>query len=485
MITLYRKYRPLTFDELIGQNHIKKYFKKSIEKNEISHAYIFSGPRGTGKTTTARILSKILNCKNPDGHNPCNVCENCVAINNGNFMDVIELDAASNRGIDEIRKIRDAANFRPVSGKYKVYIIDEFHMLTKEAFNALLKTLEEPPEHVIFILATTNLEKVPETIISRAQVLQFKNLTEKDITDHIINITKLENRNITREAAKIIARKAKGGARDALSLLEQILKFSEEDINQEDVINILGLFDKNLIKDFLDAIYNKNAERLLEISKNIFNEGKEIEVFLEEVLEYIFSDTNMEILKNNLAIAKKLSDLLKDIKYSENKKMLFDINILLFTLDNLNIENNNNVNFNDIKTYKESELINDESLTSKVLDILLNKKEKMNLGLYFSLKKAKITEKDDLIKIFFYKKDLLEYQITKLNSTILELLYSNLSKHLIKIDIQYEDNENDDTRKNNIIKLFMKILYTINLYTKEKLLKQILNYYIMDISGLV
>ncbi|WGS64792.1 DNA polymerase III subunit gamma/tau [Marinitoga aeolica] len=459
MITLYRKYRPMTFKELIGQEHIKKYFEKSIEKNEISHAYIFSGPRGTGKTSTARILSKILNCKNPNGHNPCNKCENCVAINNGNFMDVIELDAASNRGIDEIRKIRDAANFRPVSGKYKVYIIDEFHMLTKEAFNALLKTLEEPPEHVIFILATTNLEKVPETIISRAQVLQFKNITESDITNHIINIAKSENRNITEDAAKIIARKAKGGARDALSLLEQLLKFSDNNITQNDVIKILGLFDENLLENFINSIYNGDNENLLKISNEIFNEGKEIEVFLEEVLEYIFNNIEKsENLSRDIHIAKKLSDLLKEIKYSENKKILFDINILLFAFE---FSTNNNekkslqsTKLDNITQYEEISTSTVESLTSKVLDILLNKKEKMDLGLYFALKNAKITEKDDYIKIFFKKENLLEYQIVKSKSTILELFYSNLTKHLIKIDIEYENNKDEEMRKNNIIKLF-------------------------------
>ncbi len=173
---LYRKYRPLDFDEILGQPHVVKYFKNALNKQEVSHAYIFSGPRGTGKTTTARILAKVLNCKDPQGYNPCNKCENCISINNNSFLDVIEMDAASNRGIDEIRNIRDSSNYRPVYGKYKVYIIDEFHMLTREAFNALLKTLEEPPSHVVFILATTNLEKVPDTIISRAQIINFKNL---------------------------------------------------------------------------------------------------------------------------------------------------------------------------------------------------------------------------------------------------------------------------------------------------------------------
>ncbi|KAF2955048.1 DNA polymerase III subunit gamma/tau [Marinitoga sp. 38H-ov] len=453
MLTLYRKYRPVTFTELIGQEHVKKYFQKSIEKNEISHAYIFSGPRGTGKTTTARILSKILNCENPINYNPCNKCNNCVSINDGSFMDVIELDAASNRGIDEIRKIRDAANFRPVSGKYKVYIIDEFHMLTKEAFNALLKTLEEPPEHVIFILATTNLEKVPETIVSRAQVLQFKNISEQEITEHIINISKKENRNISYEAAKIIARKAKGGARDALSLLEQVLKFTDNEISKEDVINILGLFDEKFILDFINSLKNNNTEKLLEISNDIFNEGKEIESFLEETLEFLMNEIrNLNDLEKDIIIAKKLSDLLRDIKKSENKKILFDINILLIAS---NVEDNSNSSEKNIKIYyDENKDIEYELITSKVMDTLLNKKEKMDLGLYFALKNAKILEKDDFVKILFDKDNLFEYQIVKSKSTVLELLYSNFSNHLVKLDIKYEFDEKEDTRKNNIIKLF-------------------------------
>ena len=176
MEVLYRKYRPKSFSEIVGQDHVKKILTNALKMGRIAHAYIFAGPRGTGKTTTARILAKSLNCENRKDAEPCNQCQSCISIDEGTFMDVVELDAASNRGIDEIRRIREGAGYRPIEGKYKVYIIDEVHMLTKEAFNALLKTLEEPPEHVVFVLATTNLEKVPPTIVSRCQVLEFKNL---------------------------------------------------------------------------------------------------------------------------------------------------------------------------------------------------------------------------------------------------------------------------------------------------------------------
>ncbi|MFW6248320.1 MAG: DNA polymerase III subunit gamma/tau, partial [Bacteroidota bacterium] len=190
--TLYRKYRPGNFSELAGQDHIKRLFSRSLKDQNYSHAYIFAGPRGTGKTTVARIIAKRLNCLKPIDNEPCNECSQCVAINEGSHIDVIEMDAASNRGIDDFRAIRDRVAYRPAQGKVKVYIIDEVHMLTNEAFNAILKTLEEPPDHAVFILATTNPEKIPETIISRCQIIPFRNVTVKTITNHLGMITQRE-----------------------------------------------------------------------------------------------------------------------------------------------------------------------------------------------------------------------------------------------------------------------------------------------------
>lgn len=250
METLYRKYRPKKFLELVGQSHVKKLFVNSLKNKEISHAYIFAGPRGTGKTTVARILAKSLNCENPQEIEPCNMCNACISIDKGNFMDVLELDAASNRGIDEIRKIRETVNYHTAQGKYKVYIIDEAHMLTKEAFNALLKTLEEPPSNVVFILATTNPEKIPQTIISRCQVIDFKNISNKDIIKRLEFVCENEGIKISHEAIVEISKRANGGLRDALTILEQVINSAGKDIKIEDVRETLGLIPDTIIENY-------------------------------------------------------------------------------------------------------------------------------------------------------------------------------------------------------------------------------------------
>ena len=221
---LYRKYRAQNFDELIGQEHITKLLKNAVRKEQLSHAYLFVGSRGTGKTSTARILSKAVNCLDlkKDG-NPCNKCEICVSITNGNFLDLIEIDAASNRGIDQIRELKERIEFAPSKGKYKIYIIDEVHMLTNEAFNALLKTLEEPPSHIIFILATTDVHKLPATILSRCQRYDFRLGTELEIEKVLKSVLKSEKLKIEDEALKLVVRNARGSYRDALSLLDVIV----------------------------------------------------------------------------------------------------------------------------------------------------------------------------------------------------------------------------------------------------------------------
>ena len=222
---LYRKYRAQNFDELVGQDHITKILKNAIKGDQLSHAYLFVGSRGTGKTTTARVLAKAVNCLKPkkDG-NPCNKCEVCLSVSNGTFLDLVEIDAASNRGIDQIRELKERIEFSPVKGKYKIYIIDEVHMLTNEAFNALLKTLEEPPEHIIFILATTDAHKLPPTILSRCQRYDFRLGTEKEIRDTLLMVLKNENINIEEKGLEILVRNARGSYRDALSLLDVVMQ---------------------------------------------------------------------------------------------------------------------------------------------------------------------------------------------------------------------------------------------------------------------
>lgn len=430
-LSLYRKYRPKTFDEIYGQEHVKKYFKNAILKNEISHAYIFNGPRGTGKTSVARILAKVLNCEDLKEYNPCNKCSHCVSIDENSYMDVIELDAASNRGIDEIRQIRDSTNYRPVSGKYKVYIIDEFHMLTREAFNALLKTLEEPPEHVIFILATTNLEKVPETIISRAQLINFKNIGYEDIKNMIRYVSSSESIEIEETAINIIAKKAKGGMRDALSLLEQVIKFSDNKITLEDTINVLGLFDETFVLDFIDAIYSGNIDKILEISEKLFSIGKEPEVLLEQSIELIF-----ETIKENLKmieIMKKLSELLKEIKFNENKRLIFDVNILALTYKYAKKEDN------ALKSLEK------DFLNSKNEDGIINSMlkyytegQKENLAIYYAIKSAQIKESEGRIEFVFDNNEKLEYDIFNKYENEIKITISLLSNDTIDVRTVYK-----------------------------------------------
>ena len=256
MKSFYKKYRPQIFDEVIGQNVAKKILINSIKENKINHAYLFYGVRGTGKTTLARIFSKSLNCKNiDDKFNPCNKCNACKEISNSSSLDVIEIDAASNNGVSEIRTINENVNYSTTSLKYKIYIIDEVHMLSKSAFNALLKTLEEPPENTIFLLATTEINRIPETILSRTIIINLNLLSEEEISKHLIQILKKEKVSFEQEGIKYISIIAGGSLRDAISFMETVLLFAK-DLTQKNVLEVLGLVSF----DDLDAIFNKNKE---------------------------------------------------------------------------------------------------------------------------------------------------------------------------------------------------------------------------------
>lgn len=283
-MALYRKWRPQDFSDLIGQEHISETLSNAITTGKVAHAYLFSGPRGTGKTSTAKILAKALNCEHGPTPSPCNNCVCCQKINDGSFMDVFEIDAASNRGIDEIRDLRETVKFAPVDGRYKVYIIDEVHMLTTEAFNALLKTLEEPPAHVVFILATTEVHKVPVTIQSRCQRYDFKRITQKDILQRLISIAEQMNINVDKEALSIIAIQADGGMRDALSLLDQCLAFTKDKLTVDEVRKVLGLVGHDWIWQITDALANKDAQTIMTILDNVIAQGKEIKQLLNELI---------------------------------------------------------------------------------------------------------------------------------------------------------------------------------------------------------
>lgn len=283
-MALYRKWRPQDFSDLIGQEHISETLSNAINTGKVAHAYLFSGPRGTGKTSTAKILAKALNCEHGPTPTPCNQCVCCQKINDGSFMDVFEIDAASNRGIDEIRDLRETVKFAPVDGKYKVYIIDEVHMLTTEAFNALLKTLEEPPSHVVFILATTEVHKVPITIQSRCQRYDFKRITKDDILKRLVMITDEMGLNADKDALSVIAIQADGGMRDALSLLDQCLAFTKDELTVTQVRKVLGLVGHDWIWQITDALAQKNSQTILTVLDEVIAQGKEIKQLLNELV---------------------------------------------------------------------------------------------------------------------------------------------------------------------------------------------------------
>jgi len=285
---LYRKYRSQTFSQLVGQEVVAKTLKQAVEQEKISHAYLFSGPRGTGKTSVAKIFAKAMNCPNQVGGEPCNNCYICQAVTNGSLEDVIEMDAASNNGVDEIRDIRDKSTYAPSVARYKVYIIDEVHMLSTGAFNALLKTLEEPTPNVVFILATTELHKIPATILSRVQRFEFKSIKTQDIRDHIFHILEREGIDYESEAVEIIARRAEGGMRDALSILDQALSLTQEArlttaVSEE----ITGTISLSALDDYVAALVQKDVTRALENLNLIFDNGKSMTRFVTDLLQYL------------------------------------------------------------------------------------------------------------------------------------------------------------------------------------------------------
>ncbi len=279
-VVIARRWRPQQFEEVIGQEHVSRTLANAIANNRIAHAYIFSGPRGVGKTTTARILAKAVNCEKGPTPHPCNECASCKAITQGNSLDVVEIDGASNRGIDEIRNLREKIRFAPAMGKYRVYIIDEVHMLTKEAFNALLKTLEEPPEHVIFIFATTEIHRVPATILSRCQRFDFRRIAVRTIMEHLQHICQADKIEIEEEALLQIAKKADGSMRDAESILDQIISYAGSKISFEDVVQALGVIHQDFYFNLTEQIKNAAIKDIIISANTIFETGHDLNEFL-------------------------------------------------------------------------------------------------------------------------------------------------------------------------------------------------------------
>ncbi len=309
-----RKWRPQKFNEVVGQEHITTTLKNAIKNNRIAHAYLFTGPRGVGKTTTARILAKTLNCLNPIDTEPCNECEMCRSIQTTQSFDIIEIDGASNRGIDEIRTLRDSVKYAPTRGKYKVYIIDEVHMLTKESFNAFLKTLEEPPSHTIFIFATTDIHKVPLTIISRCQRFDFRRIQLDTIKALLNKIAEAEKIKIDDKTLTIIAKKADGALRDAESFFDQIVSFCGNKIDPETVSKMLNLIDDEVFFRISDAILEKNFKAVYEVSNIIYENGWNFIDFIDGLVEH-FRNIMTVVVTENAALIETAEDF--KIKYMD------------------------------------------------------------------------------------------------------------------------------------------------------------------------
>lgn len=338
-IALYRQWRPQDFEQLVGQEHISTTLKNAIAANRIAHAYLFSGPRGTGKTSTAKIMAKALNCDQGPTIHPCNSCDSCKRIIDGSSMDVLEIDAASNRGIDEIRELREKVKFTPVDGRYKVYIIDEVHMLTTEAFNALLKTLEEPPAHAIFILATTEPHKIPATILSRCQRYDFRRIDSEAISGRLIKVLQEMGIQADPEAVRVISRAAEGGLRDALSILDQCIAFAGERITVDDVRNMLGLAGDEWLEQIRGALTDRNIPAALEYIQELITLGKDArQVILELVVlfrNHLIAPYAVSAAKDSSSVVEEcmeiiqiLSDAAQEAKWAPYPRIVLEVAVI-------------------------------------------------------------------------------------------------------------------------------------------------------------
>ena len=348
---LYRKFRPLNFSEMVGQEHITRTLKNQIMANRVGHAYLFNGGRGTGKTSAAKILARAINCLNPKDGEPCNECEICKGAISGSLTDIVEMDAASNNSVEDIRSIREEVNFLPTKAKYRVYIIDEVHMLSTGAFNALLKTLEEPPEHVKFILATTEPQKLPATILSRCQRFDFKKISNEDIIKRLEIVCKESNIEITKEAMQIIATLSEGAMRDALSILERCIQDGENQINEDKIKDLVGIPKMVFVHDIVEAIIQYDVDKALITVNKVLEDGKDISNLLWEIIKYVkdillYKATNHVELYNeeekqkvkeisekvekerliNLVYA--FSELENEMKFSTQKSIIFQAGII-------------------------------------------------------------------------------------------------------------------------------------------------------------
>ena len=445
-MNLYQKYRPSSFKGLVAQEHVKLTLQNALKKNMLTHAYLFCGPRGTGKTSTARLLAKAINCENldPKSLEPCNKCDVCTQINNGSLVDLIEIDAASNRGVDEIRDLRESVKFAPSQSKNKVYIIDEVHMLTKEAFNALLKTLEEPPKNVYFILATTELHKIPDTIVSRCQRFGFRRINLEDISNHLAYICKEEKVKADQKALDKVSLRSEGCMRDALSLLDQLISYG--DVTLDNLNQILGSSQNDSVNDFVNNLINSRISENLEIISQVHKDGVNLEEFCKSFIDCLQSKMienikNQVVCQKIIEISKHWMQIYNEFRQSNNLKFALEIICIDNNKISLELKSDGNSIENTNSGIDEGRVL--EIVNSKLKNIKLDKNE------------TKTTKPQESINFEDIKFELLSYidkEISKKSKMIAstskesessDKMSSNLKKAIeVSNSLQPEEEEN-------------------------------------------
>ncbi|MBS5967473.1 MAG: DNA polymerase III subunit gamma/tau [Finegoldia magna] len=509
MQAIYRKYRPDTFDKVYGQKHITDILKNQIETKNISHAYIFSGSRGTGKTSCAKIFARAINCLDLQDGNPCNKCENCLSSLEESTLDIVEMDAASNRRIDDIRELRDKVIYPPTKLKYKVYIIDEAHMITNEGFNALLKIMEEPPKHLVFILATTEIDKIPQTILSRCQRYEFKMINAKDISDNIKYILNDLNRKMDDDAIELIANKADGAMRDALSILDQVLSIEKENITKQDINDILGIVDNKGIFKLVNSIIKKDAAEVLDNLYTI-SHNKPVENVMDELLNHfrnlLLSKNGLENIRQsntqynddynsqselitNRQIVESMSIIIehqKKLKQADNQKALLEILVMrlidyidyddLIARVNTLEDKLNNIEQNGIKINSTQKLVEFDEKIDKNIETSQKSSEKAE-------KSDELSNKNDIIKTDEKIDDTVEEESVEKDDSFEKL--REVLREFDKVPKELADDikaslENDKL----VLKTNQLYLYTLLPHKKviEQLLKPHYDFKVLDLQ---